>query len=130
MDVILDTCGFLSLTGLAEKKLSADTLRVIEEAPSVYVSAGSLFEMAIKHKKNSISLKPFENALALWNTAMEEYRMTELPVTAAVFFASTVLDDFHADPFDRIIIAEAQSRNLTVVTYDLLFSRYGILTMC
>ena len=129
MDVILDTCGFLSLTGLAEKNLSPDVLRVIEEAPSVYVSAGSLFEMAIKHKKGSISLRPFENALALWNTAIEEYRMTELPVTANVFFASTVLDDIHSDPFDRIIIAEAKSRDLTVVTFDMLFPRYGVSTM-
>jgi PIN domain nuclease of toxin-antitoxin system len=105
-------------------------LTVIEEAPAVYVSAGSLFEMAIKNKRKIISLKPFENALTLWNTAIEEYRMIELPVTADVFFASTVLNDFHADPFARIIIAEAKSRSLTVVTYDMLFSRYGVSTMC
>jgi PIN domain nuclease of toxin-antitoxin system len=130
MDVILDTCGFLSLVGLAQKKLSSEVLRIIEEAPSVYLSAGSLFEIVLKHKKGMISLKPFDNALALWSVAMDEYRMTELPVTGERFFTSTVLEDFHADPFDRIIIAEAKFRNLTVVTYDRLFSRYGIPTMC
>ena len=48
MALMLDTCGLLSLIGLAEQRLSTDTLSSIEIADTVYISSCSLFEIAIK----------------------------------------------------------------------------------
>lgn len=126
MELILDTCGFLSLVGLADRRLGRVAVRALEEAEPVYVSACSLFEIAIKHKKGNISIHPFEDAQALWKRAVKEYRLTVLAVSDAVFFESTILPDYHGDPFDRIIIAEALSRNMPVLTYDAAFGRYGV----
>lgn len=126
MELILDTCGLLSLTGLAERKLTRKTLRLLEEAEFVYVSACSLFEISIKLKKKNLSIPPFSTALAFWETALKEYQLIELPVSANVFFRSTELPDHHADPFDRIILIEALSRNMPVLTYDRLFDHYGV----
>ena len=129
MELILDTCGFLSLVGLSEKRLGSASLCVLEEAEMVYVSSCSLFEIAIKHKKGNIAIQPFGNAMELWEKSIEEYRLAVLPVSAEIFFDSTVLPDFHSDPFDRIIIAEALSRNIPVITYDGAFERYAVKTI-
>ena len=129
MELMLDTCGFLSLVGLAERKLSRDTCVALEKAETVYVLSCSLFEIAIKHKKGSLEIKPFESSMELWRKAVEEYQLTELSVSADNFFNSTVLPDHHGDPFDRIIIAEALSRKIPIVSYDATFGRYGVETL-
>lgn len=126
MELILDTCGLLSLTGLAERKLTRKTLRLLEEAELVYVSSCSLFEISIKLKKKNLTIHPFSTALDLWEAALKEYQLVDLPVSASVFFRSTELPNHHADPFDRIILAEALLRNIPVLTYDSLFERYGV----
>ena len=87
--------------------------------------ARSPFESFQTLEKN-LSIHPFTSALDLWETALKEYQLIDLPVSASVFFRSTELPDHHADPFDRIILAEALSRNMPVLTYDTLFERYGV----
>jgi PIN domain nuclease of toxin-antitoxin system len=129
MELILDTCGFLSLVGLAERKLSKDTCAMLEEAEAVYMLSCSLFEIAIKHKKEKLEVQPFENSMELWKKAVGEYQLTELSVSAEAFFNSTGLPDHHGDPFDRIIIAEALSRKIPIVSYDAVFGRYGVETI-
>ena len=129
MELILDTCGLLSLVGLSERRLGKLALHGIEEAEQVYVSSCSLFEIAIKNKKGNLPIHPFGTALELWEAAVEEYRLAELGVSACSFFRSTELPGHHGDPFDRIIISEALSRNIAVVTYDAVFERYGAKTI-
>jgi len=129
MELILDTCGFLSLVGLAEKPLSEATLQQIETAEAVYVSAGSLFEIAVKNKKGNLPVLPFKDPLELWVKAVREFELSVLPVSDEIFFKSTKLNDFHSDPFDRIIISEAMVRNIVIVTYDDVFKRYDVVTM-
>jgi len=126
---MLDTCGLLSLAGLAEKRLSGDTLNRIKAAETVYISACSLFEIAIKHKKKNLDLGIFPDARQLWDKATKEYDLTELPISADTFFKSVSLPDHHADPFDRIIIAQAATMNLTLITFDPLLGNYGIAVM-
>ena len=46
MDVILDTCALLSLAGLVEKRISAETLDIVRSAYQVGVSSCSLFDTA------------------------------------------------------------------------------------
>ncbi len=91
MELMLDTCGFLSLSGLLKKRLSPVTLGKFEGAETVYISACSLFEIAIKHKKGNIDIHPFGNAMELWERAVEEYQLVVLPVSAELFFDSTQL---------------------------------------
>ena len=130
MDLILDTCGLLSLTGLAEKKLSKAALSKIESADSLYISSCSLFEISIKHKKGNLPITPFETPIDLWEAAVREYQLEEIAVSSKAFFVASELTDIHSDPFDRIIIAEAISRKIPVVTYDSVFCDYGIDTIC
>jgi PIN domain nuclease of toxin-antitoxin system len=126
MDVILDTCGLLSLVGLVQKRLSRDALDTICFAEDVYVSSCSMFEIALKHKKHGLELGFFNGADVLWRSAMEEYELTQLPVSSEIFYDAVMLPDYHADPFDRLIIAQAKQLTIPVVSFDGLFERYGV----
>ena len=126
MDLMLDTFGMLSLAGLADKRLSDETLNRIKTSETVYISACSLFEIAIKHKKTNLDLGIFSDAKQMWDKSIAEYDLTELAISADAFFKSVALPDLHADPFDRIIIAQAAALRLTLVTFDPLFANYGI----
>jgi len=126
MDVILDTCALLSLVGLADRSLSKVTLNDIQTADKVYLSACSMFEIAIKKKKHALDLGEFVSAEDLWDIACKEYRLTELVISHVVFYQSTILPDYHADPFDRIIIAHAINSEWPVVTFDAMFAAYDV----
>ena len=126
MDLILDTCGLLSLAGLAERPLSGKTLKRIRDAGSVGVSACSAFEIAIKHKKGALSLGRFSTPDLFWREALRAYDLNEVSVSSELFLASTRLPDHHADPFDRLIVATALSADSAVVTYDRLIAMYSV----
>lgn len=126
MDLMLDTCGLLSLAGLAEKRLAPKTLERIKVAENLYISACSLFEIAIKHKKGNLNLGVFHDAKDLWDKVIATYDLTQLPIPAEIFFHAVSLPDHHADPFDRIIIAQASRLDLPLVTFDPCFAQYGI----
>jgi PIN domain nuclease of toxin-antitoxin system len=129
MAVMLDTCGLLSLVGLTKKRLSAETRKSIEIADTVYISACSLFEIAIKHKKHGLNLGVFQDGITLWDKAKKEYDLVEISVTGAAFFQSIILPDLHADPFDRIIIAQAGELQLPLISFDKVFINYGLSVM-
>ena len=129
MDVILDTCALLSLVGLTEKRLSGAAVSRIRTAPSVYLSSCSMFEIAIKHKKRGLDLGVFPNAAELWDVALSEYELTELPLSHEVFHQSVLLPDHHADPFDRIIVAHARKEGIPVATFDASFRMYDVIVV-
>ncbi len=129
MDVMLDTCALLSLVGLVEKKLGKKARAAIRAADEVFISSCSLFEIALKHKKETLDLGIFASAEELWNKAVAHYRLTVIPVDDAHFLQSVMLPDHHADPFDRIIIAQARRRKLAVLTFDASFDQYEVDTL-
>ena len=121
--MLLDTCALLWL-GQGGGRLSQDALMRIDNAPVVYVSAISGFEIGIKVAKGKLSLpsRPAE-----WlATVVEHHDLRELPVDLAAAVRATELPAIHADPVDRILIATAEARNLPVVTRDARFARYGV----
>lgn len=126
MDLILDTCGLLSLAGLADRPLSKETLKRVRDAGTVGVSACSAFEIAIKHKKGALSLGRFSTPDLFWREVLRAYDLEEIPVSSELFLASTRLPDHHADSFDRLIVATALQQRSAVVTYDRLIALYPV----
>lgn len=123
MRVLLDTHVFLwAVAGHSALKPAAR--RTIEAADRVYVSAASIWEVAIKARLGKIQADP----LALI-AAIDESGFAELPVTAAHAAAVADLPPHHQDPFDRLLIAQALAEPLKLLTADALLSRYSALVI-
>lgn len=126
MGLILDTCALLSLSGIARRKLRPRTLEVIRSIDSLHVSACSLFEIALKVKREQLKLTPFDTPQAYWDEAISSYECEVLAVTAEDFAEAVNLPEHHSDPFDRIIIAQAIRTRSEIATYDRHYAAYSI----
>jgi PIN domain nuclease of toxin-antitoxin system len=100
--------------------LSSAGLRAIETADSVYVSAASAWEVAIKIGLGR--LRPSRTV----EEAAEESGFLELPITFRHAQRVAGLPAHHRDPFDRLLIAQAEVEGLTLVTRDPVFERYAV----
>ena len=121
--MILDTCALLWLAA-GGRKLSRATLKAINDAPAVYVSAISGFEITLKAGQGKLGLsRPVEE---WFQRLVEHHGLTVLPLGLEVCIAAARLPPVHDDPFDRFIIATARLNELTVVTADERFEKYGV----
>ena len=79
MDLILDTCGFLSLVGLVQRELSPDCIQAVAQCEQLHISACSLFEISLKHKREQLDLAGFQDAMALWEEAIPTIKSRRFP---------------------------------------------------
>jgi PIN domain nuclease of toxin-antitoxin system len=125
--MILDTCALLWLAS-GNKKLSRAALKEINAAPVVYVSAISGFEISLKTFGGRLELS---HPVEMWfGQVTEHHGLTVLPLGLNVCIAAAKLPPIHDDPFDRFIIATATLHDLTVVTTDEQFEKYGVTVIC
>lgn len=121
MRVLLDThIALWAVTGSA--RLSALASRLVMQADEVFVSAASVWEIAIKHALGRGDM-PVSAAQAL--QAFSDAGYTMLPVQAAHAARVEQLPSLHADPFDRLLVAQALSEPLTLLTRDTLVAAYS-----
>jgi PIN domain nuclease of toxin-antitoxin system len=102
------------------KRLSAEARRAIRDADEVYVSAASAWEIAIKTALGR--LRPTRTVAQ----ATSESGFAELPVTFLHAQRVAELEAYHRDPFDRMLVAQAQAEQLILVTRDQVFRRYEV----
>jgi PIN domain nuclease of toxin-antitoxin system len=94
------------------------------DAFGVLVSAATAWELAIKSATGKLTLR---DAVERWlPAALDGSGFEPLPVTLAHALAVATLPFHHADPFDRLLIAQAQLENLTIVTADSAFEDYDV----
>lgn len=87
-----------------------------------YFSPVSVWEIAIKRAKNP-DLLPFsaDTARDLFLAA----GFAELEIAATACAAVETLPPIHADPFDRLLVAQAKTAGMTLLTHDRLLAPYG-----
>jgi PIN domain nuclease of toxin-antitoxin system len=100
-------------------RLSADARATIAGGECV-LSAASVWEVAIKYRLGKLPVSPTE-VLA----AAEQGGIRLLPVSPGHAAATARLPDIHADPFDRLLVAQAVDERLTLLTADALLAGYG-----
>jgi PIN domain nuclease of toxin-antitoxin system len=123
MRLLLDTHVFLwAVAGSAALKPQAR--RLIESADAVYVSAASLWEVAIKVRLGKLEADPDELVAAIDASGFHE-----LPVRAAHAVGVAQLPPHHHDPFDRLLVAQALAEPLKLLTADAALSRYSDLVV-
>ncbi|MEI6331968.1 MAG: type II toxin-antitoxin system VapC family toxin [Pseudanabaena sp. ELA645] len=123
MDILLDTHTFIWYIE-GNPKLTEKAREALEmSADKVYLSIISLWEIAIKTGKNQLTLQnQFDDLLDVLNSLQIEI----LSITFADTKIYKNLPLHHGDPFDRMIIAQAISNNLTIVGCDQSFNNYPI----
>jgi PIN domain nuclease of toxin-antitoxin system len=119
MRLLLDTHIFLWVV-TDSRKLKAAARRTIATADAVYVSAASIWEIAIKVRLGKLDGDPRQLAAAI-----EQSGFLELPVRAVHAAEVAQLADHHQDPFDRILVAQALTEPLVLLTADPLLAAYS-----
>jgi len=102
------------------RRLSAASRRAIDEADDVYVSAASAWEVAIKTALGR--LRPSRTM----EQAAADSGFLELAVTFRHAARVATLAPHHRDPFDRLLVAQAEEEGLALVTRDPAFRPYGV----
>lgn len=103
--------------------LNEETAAEIEGATEAVVSAASVWELGIKHAKGKLHL-PDEFFSAVLDRGFEQ-----LSIAMNHAVAAAGLPHLHADPFDRMLVAQAQKEGLVLATSDTALADYGIETL-
>ena len=106
------------------QKLSVAARKIIDdENNAIFVSMASLWEMAIKVSRGKLALsQSLEDILV----SLENQRVTLLSVKPAHILKLLDLPFEHNDPFDRLMIAQCLQEDMTFVSNEALFLRYGV----
>lgn len=119
MTLLLDTHAFLWWR-LDSPRLKRAARNAIAIADIVWISAASGWEVAIKRQLGKLRLDETFPAM------VEASDFRELPVTLRHTEALLDLPAIHADPFDRMLIAQAQVEGATLVSHDRHLEPYGV----
>ena len=124
MRVLLDTHTFI-WWDTAPSQLSSRALLLCQDASSQLVlSVASVWEMAIKIQLGKLRLgKPLADMIS------EQQRTNHielLPVALAHALAVETLPPVHKDPFDRLLVAQAQVEGISLLSRDPVFASYLI----
>ncbi|MEQ1865918.1 MAG: type II toxin-antitoxin system VapC family toxin [Micropepsaceae bacterium] len=125
MNLLLDThVALWAVTG--HKRLSARARELIgDPANTIAVSATSLWEIAIKHALERKSEAAIVLSARQAAAAFELAGYSMLAIAPAHVLAVEILPAHHSDPFDRLLVAQALSEPLRLVTHDDLVARYS-----
>ncbi|HEX2690763.1 MAG TPA: type II toxin-antitoxin system VapC family toxin [Kofleriaceae bacterium] len=120
--LLLDTHVFLWWR-TNDSQLNARAREAIATAPIVFVSAVSAWEAAIKIAVGRLTLpEPFSRGV-------DHSGFRRLAISFEHAEAAAALPRYHADPFDRMLVAQAQLEGCTLVTHDQLLRSYDVATL-
>ncbi len=122
MRILLDT--HIALWAVTDSPRLPQTARALLTDPGneIWVSAASIWEISIKHALRRESMPVSGTEAVHWFT-VSGYR--DLPVTFDHAASVDTLPAIHSDPFDRILIAQASTEPLRLLTHDEVISRYS-----
>ena len=118
--LLLDACSFLWVLK-AEPRLGRFARELIlDERNQIFVSAATAWEIAIKRAIGKLI------APANIDAIIDEKGFLKLPITPAHADCVGNLPDHHRDPFDRMLIAQAQFESLEIISPDHMIARYPV----
>lgn len=119
--LLLDTHTFLWwLSGdqaLGERARAA----IADRRNQVFVSAATGWEIAIKRAIGTLRIEGED-----LDSLVEEEGFAHLPITFFHGIQAGALPQHHKDPFDRMLVAQAQAEGMTLLTADAEIPRYGV----
>jgi PIN domain nuclease of toxin-antitoxin system len=105
-------------------RLSTRARRAIEnQETTVFVSAASAWEIAIKHQLGKLKAR---GLLSGFQNEMDTEGFVELPISVKHAIEAGSLPGPHKDPFARMLIAQARTERVPIVSSDALFGDYPV----
>ena len=121
MNLLIDTHVLLWALD-DDSSLSPEARAAITDGRNVvFVSAATAWEIAIKK-----ALGKLRAPTASYLDELRRHRFTSLAITAEHALAVETLPPHHADPFDRMLVAQAQVEKLSLVTRDRRLQAYAV----
>lgn len=127
MNFILDTHVFIWWT-LTPEKLSSTVIDLINnEDNGLLLSIASIWEMQIKI---TIGKLHFDESLSEVVSSQRDINDVQiLPVELEHIWQLDNLQLYHKDPFDRMLIAQALTENISIISIDSVFDQYPVQTI-
>lgn len=124
MKYLLDTHVFLWML-LHTDKLSKKVYNVLEDSgKEIYLSAISLWEIAIKHQLRKLDLGGVDIRLLPNVAAQSDVKIITPEPYDFITYSELPLKNEHRDPFDRLLIHTAIRNNLILISKDKKFEQY------
>jgi PIN domain nuclease of toxin-antitoxin system len=121
--ILLDTHALLWWLD-NDDRLSANAQKAVEDPSTrVLVSAGSLWEIAIKHRLGKLNAP---NLIRNFQIVFDAEGFIELPISGRHAMRAALLPAKHKDPFDRVLIAQAEIEDVPLVSRDSQFDDYSV----
>lgn len=126
MRLLLDT--HVALWALVDdRRLGVKARTLIEDGENrVFISVASLWEIAIKHALGRGGI-PFPADQALRHFTAAGYELLDMRPSHAVVVET--LPPIHADPFDRMLVAQALTEPMRLLTHDRILAGYSDLVL-
>jgi len=124
MKLLIDTHVFLWLRNSPDK-VPKDVLQLYQNSNNVvFLSMASIWEMQIKNQLGKLDLDLPLGELVEQQCLENELKI--LNIEAEHIYALQNLPFHHSDPFDRLILSQAQIENLTLASADRIFHQYDV----
>jgi len=117
--VLVDTCVYLWILSGSER-LDGPARESLDRSYPRYVGALSFAEIEIKRSLGKLVVPDS------YGDNLEEIGLSALSYSAQDSAALATLPFHHKDPFDRMLIAQAIARDVTIITADPVFQEYPV----
>jgi PIN domain nuclease of toxin-antitoxin system len=122
--ILLDTQCWLWMAA-APERLSSQARALVEPSDhELLLSAASAWEIAIKHALGKLTLP--EPPSRYVPSRLDSLRTTPLPIQHDHALRVASLPPHHRDPFDRLLVAQAQIEGIPILTADAVFAKYDV----
>ena len=122
--LLLDTHAFLWWVNDAPELSAAARLSIADTTNDCFLSLASCWEMAIKSSLGKLRLARSLDRFVSEQLVANGFLLLNIELRHAAKIEK--LPFHHRDPFDRLLIAQAISDKLTIVSADSIFSEYGV----
>ena len=124
MNLLLDTHAWLWMM-IEPKRLGRKTRALLANRDHrFWLSIASVWEIALKHAAGRLTLP--EAPLPYIQSRTREDGIALLPVQIEHVCAAALLPRHHSDPFDRLLVAQAQAEALVLLTHDQNIAQYAL----